>query len=220
MRLLFLAAAVAALANTGAAAAPSLAADFGTSGVGAQAGFPINDHVAVRGSYGAGTYSYTYTESDIRYDAKAKPNVGMLMLDLHPFRGVFRVSGGLAYNNTRIEGTANTINGTIVINGQTYTTSEVGSVRGEIRFRKSVPYLGLGWGYTGRGSAGWTFTSDFGVLFSKATGSVTGTCAASLPQPVCAQLQSDLAAESREFLTEVEKVRYYPIARIGIGYRF
>lgn len=220
MRLKIIAAALAALVFSGAAGAVSIAGDLGTSGVGAELGFGINPYLGIRGSYGAGSFSYAYTESDIRYDAKAKPNIGMAILDVHPFGGVFRLSAGIAYNDTRIEGTADSVNGTFVINGVTYTTSQVGKVEGEIHFQKSAPYLGLGWGNAAKSAPGFFFTSDFGVLFSKATGSVTGTCAPSLPPPICAQLQTDLDAERREFVREVEKIKYYPILRIGIGYRF
>lgn len=220
MRLKSIAAALAAVVFAGAAGAQSIAGDLGTSGVGLEVGFGINPYLGVRGTYGAGSYSYSYTESDIRYDAKAKPNIGMAILDVHPFGGVFRLSGGMAYNDTRIEGTADSVNGTFVINGVTYNTAQVGTVEGEIHFEQAAPYLGFGWGNAAKSAPGFFFTSDFGVLFSKASGSVTGTCAPTLAPPICANLQSDLQAEAAEFKREVEKVKYYPILRIGVGYRF
>jgi len=202
------------------AQAQSAAARFGTTGFGAEVGLGFNEFVGVRGSYGAGSFNYNVTESDIRYTTQVKPSVGLVTVDVHPFGGWFRLSGGLGLNNTHADGTADTTSGTLTINGTVYNTSEVGTVQGRITFDRTSPYLGLGWGAPARSAGGLYFTSDFGVVFSKATGSVTGTCAPSLNSVTCAQLQSDLNAEAQQFKQEVEKVKYYPVITLGIGYRF
>jgi hypothetical protein len=211
---------LAAIFCAGGAHAQSVGARIGTTGLGAEVGFGFNDLLAVRGSYGAGSFDYSFTESDIRYKAKVKPSVGLLTLDVHPFAGFFRLSAGLGFNNTRADGTAEPVSGTITINGTVYNSSEVGTVQGRVTFDKTVPYLGIGWGASAKPATGWYFTSDFGVMFSKATGSVSGTCAPSLPAPVCAQLQGDLNAEAQQFKQEVERYKYYPVLTVGVGYRF
>jgi hypothetical protein len=211
---------VAAATGAGSAHAQSVAARVGTTGFGAELGFGITEHLGVRGSYGAGSFNYNVTESDIRYETKVKPNVGMVTLDVHPFGGWFRLSAGLGLNDTKADGTADTTSGTLTINGTTYNSSEVGTVRGKITFKKAAPYLGLGWGAPARSQGGFYFTSDFGVMFSKATGSVTGTCAPSLPANTCTALQADLDAEAQQFKQEVEKFKYYPVITLGVGYRF
>ncbi len=216
----FLLCLLAAAASAGTASAQSVAARVGTTGFGAEAAFGLNEYLGVRGSYGVGSYNYEVTESDIKYKAKVKPNVGLATLDVHPFGGWFRLSAGLGLNGTKADGSADTASGTLTINGNTYNTSEVGSVTGKITFKKAAPYLGLGWGAPAKSNGGFYFTSDIGVMFSKASGSVTGTCAASLPAPTCAQLQADLDAEALQFKQEVEKVKYYPVIAIGVGYRF
>jgi hypothetical protein len=220
MRYVRLSVALAIALAGGSASAQSLSTNLGTTGVGIEAGYGLDNHFALRGGYGVGSYDYTYTESDIRYDAKLDIGVGLFTADWHPFGGVFRISAGLGLNNTKVDGTADAVNGTITINGQQYTTSEVGTVQGNVKFDKSAPYLGFGWGNRAGASGGLFFTSDFGLVFSKASGSVTGTCAPSLNPMICTQLQNDLDAESQSFLREVEKVKYYPVARVGFGYRF
>ncbi|HXF44711.1 MAG TPA: hypothetical protein VNK91_01175 [Burkholderiaceae bacterium] len=221
MRLLALAA-LSSLAVLGASSAPaqSLSARGGTTGFGAELGAGLTPFLGVRGSYAAGSYDYDTTKSDIRYDAKLKPSVGLLTLDVHPFAGSFRLSAGLGLNNTKVDGRADTTSGTITINGQTYNTSDVGTVEGSVRFERTAPYIGIGWGAAAAPGRGLYFTSDLGVIFSRATGSVSGTCAPSLNPLVCAQLQSDLQAEAQKFKQEVEKVKYYPVVTIGVGYRF
>jgi hypothetical protein len=202
------------------ASAQPIALQVGTTGLGAELGFGLTDLLGVRASYGAGSYPYSITESGIHYDTRLKPRVGLLNLDLHPFRGVFRVSAGVAYNGSRIEGKADTRTGTVVLNNVTYNTADLGTVDGEVHFRKLAPYLGFGWGFVPQGSSGFFFTSDFGAMYSPATGSVTGTCAPLLAPPVCAALQSDLRAEADAFRREVETYKFYPVVRIGLGYRF
>jgi hypothetical protein len=214
------AAAVALVVCAGAASAQSVALRAGTTGVGAEAGIGLNQYVGVRAGYDAGSFPYTITESGIRYDTRTKAQVGLAALDLHPFGGIFRLSAGAAYNGTRIEGSADTTSGTIVFNGVTYNTSDIGTVTGEVHFREWAPYLGFGWGSRAAGKAGWFLTSDFGVMYSPATGSVTGTCAPFLAPPVCAALQTDIRAEAQAFNREVEKHKYYPVVRLGFGYHF
>lgn len=203
-----------------AAQAQAVAGRLGTSGFGAELGVGVTELLAVRGSYGVGSFDYNFTESDIRYETQVKPRIGLLTLDVHPFMGYFRVSAGLGFNNTRADGTADSTSGTVTINGTVYNTSEVGTVEGRVTFRKTAPYLGIGWGTPPKAGSGLYFTSDLGVIFSKATGSVTGTCAAGVPAPVCAQLQADLNAEAAQFKNEVEKIKYYPVITLGVGYRF
>lgn len=211
---------VAAATGVSGAQAQAVAARLGTTGYGAEFALGLTEHLAVRGGYGAGSFNYNVTESDVKYKTRLKPSVGLLTLDVHPFAGWFRLSGGLGLNNTKADGTADTTSGTIDINGTTYNTSEVGIVQGKITFKKAAPYLGLGWGTPAKSSAGLYFTSDIGVMFSKATGTINGTCAPSLPAPTCAALQSDLDAEAASFKHDVEKVKYYPVITLGLGWRF
>jgi hypothetical protein len=202
------------------AAAQSFTGNAGTTGVGAELGYGLNSYFGVRGSLGAGSYTYDDQQEDVTYNAKLKLGVGLLAGDWHPFRGVFRLSAGLAYNNTRVDGTAQPTSGTITINDVDYNASDVGIVKAKIRFKKTVPYVGLGWGNRAGASNGFFFSSDFGVFFGRASASVTGTCGATLSALQCAQLQSDLEAESQSVNEEAQKVKYYPVIRIGIGYRF
>jgi hypothetical protein len=211
---------VAAATGAGDAHAQAVGARVGTTGFGAELGLGFNEYLGVRGSYGAGSFNYNVTESGIRYTTKVKPSVGLVTLDVHPFGGWFRLSGGLGLNDTHADGTADTTSGTLTINGTVYNTSEIGTVQGRITFAKTAPYLGLGWGAPARSQGGLYFTSDFGVIFSKATGTVAGTCAASLPANTCSALQADLGAEAQQFRQEVEKVKYYPVVTLGVGYRF
>ncbi|MCS6945911.1 MAG: hypothetical protein RMK97_10960 [Sutterellaceae bacterium] len=211
----------AALLGASAAAAQALALRAGlTTGFGAELGYGVNDYLAVRASYGAGSLSYDTTESDIRYDFKWKPQLALLTADIHPFAGWFRVSVGFGNHGTKLTGRAVATSGTLEIGNQTFNAADVGSVDARVSFKRASPYLGIGWGAAARGNAGFYFTSDIGVVFSRATGSVTGTCAAGVPPATCTQLQQELQNESQSFRQEVERIKYYPVITVGVGYRF
>ncbi|MCX8006169.1 MAG: hypothetical protein N2688_14655 [Burkholderiaceae bacterium] len=208
------------LLGASAAAAQAVAVRGGTTGFGAELGYGVNDYLALRASYGAGSLGYETTESDIRYDFTLKPRLALLTADVHPFGGWFRISVGYGNHGTRLNGRALPTGGTIEIDDQVFNATDVGSVDASVSFKRASPYLGIGWGAAARGGAGFYFTSDFGVVFSRASGSVTGTCAAGVPPATCTQLQQALQNESQSFRQEVERVKYYPVITVGVGYRF
>jgi hypothetical protein len=49
---------------------------------------------------------------------------------------------------------------------------------------------------------------------------LTGTCGAGLPSSLCAQFQSDVAAEAVRLQNDVNRFKYYPVANIGVTIGF
>jgi hypothetical protein len=98
-----------------------------------------------------------------------------------------------------------------VVNGNTYTAAEVGVLTAQVKFHKTSPYLGLGWG--GAPSAGLHFIGDIGVI---AQGKPTVTLTDSNGGISAADLQ-----QSQERLQhDLDKFRWYPVVQVGLGYRF
>ena len=60
-------------------------------------------------------------------------------------------------------------------NGVTYTAAEVGTVNGTVRWKKTMPYAGLGWGTPASKSGGLTFLFDLGVGIGKPTIGLTAS---------------------------------------------
>ncbi|GAB4472876.1 MAG: hypothetical protein OHK0044_16800 [Burkholderiaceae bacterium] len=201
-------------------AAQTIAAKGGTTGLGAELAWPLTERFAARLWANGGSLSRDLTESGIRYDVKLKFGAAFALADLHPFAGSFRVSAGLAYNDNRFDFTGRGDGSTIEINGVPYNSADVGTLDGRVRFDKTSPYLGIGWGSAPRGAAGFGATIDLGVMFQKTRASLTGTCGPSLPAPVCAQLQNDLSAEEAQFRDAVDSFKAYPVVSVGLSYRF
>lgn len=220
MRWLGLAACLALGASASGAWAQSAALRGGTTGLGAELGYGVNSYLGVRGGFGAGSYGYDTTEDGIHYRATLKAGAGLFTLDLHPFAGAFRLSAGLGLNRSRVDFRAVPVGGTLTIGERDYNAADVGMVDGRVRFPRTAPYIGLGWGATTQPARGLYFTSDVGLLLGRASASLTGTCAPSLDAGTCAQLQRDLQVEAQAFQREAEKIKYYPVITGGFGYRF
>jgi hypothetical protein len=216
-----LALAVALTAVAQGASAQALAAKGGTIGLGAEFSYGVTSLFGVRAGVNGGSYSRTYNESDIRYDGKLKFSSGLLLADLHPFAGSFRISGGAMINNNKADLLAQPESGTITINGVPYPAAAVGTVNGTVEFERFSPYLGIGWGAAPKSGAGVFFAADIGAVFQKPKSTLVGTCAPTLPAPICTQLLSDLRAEERQFQDAVDSAaKIYPVVTLGIGYRF
>lgn len=200
--------------------AQSIALKGGTSGVGAEAGLGLGSILGLRANLLGGSISRDETDSGIRYDGKLKLSSGSLLLDVHPFAGTFRLTAGLTFNDNKFDATATPQSGTIEINGINYPADQVGTLQAAVRFEKTAPYVGLGWGTRPGASSGLFFSVDLGAFFSKPTATLTGTCGPAVPTLACDQLQADIRAEQQQLQDEIKNFKAYPVLSVGLGYRF
>lgn len=212
--------ALSAMVSTAAAQGTGAGLRIGTPGVGLEVEGLVTERFGIRGLVNGGSVSYDYDESGIRYDGKFRFGTGFVLADWHPYATGFRLSGGLAYNNQRFEGTARPGGGTVNINGTNYSAAQVGQLDGRVNFSKASPYLGVGWGLAPRAGSRIYFSADLGVMYQRPSATLTGTCGAALPASVCAQLQSDIRAEEAEFREAADDLRFYPVISVGFGVRF
>jgi hypothetical protein len=202
-------------------AATGVTADLGSTGVGAHLSVPLQPNLNVRVGMNYLNYSYDANTSDVDYDFKMKLRTVDALLDYFPMDNGFRVSAGLVYNGNKIDARGKPAGaGTYTINGHTYLASSVGTLDGNVDFRKSAPYLGVGWGNAAAPGKGWGFSSDFGVMFqgSPSTSLKNNNCVA--PSQVCTQLAADIVAENVKLTDEASDFKFYPVIRFGASYRF
>jgi hypothetical protein len=78
-----------------------------------------------------------------------------------------------------------------------------------------VPYLGLGWGNAVDNDKRWGISLDVGVYYQGepevTLTQVGGTLAVSA---------ADLAAEEKQLEDELDDFEFYPVATLGLHYRF
>lgn len=194
---------------------------FSSLGFSLGVGKPITSNV--NGRLTANTFNYddTITESGIDYDVGLDLSSVGLLLDWHPSRSAFRVTFGGYYNGNEADLEAKSLSGTFNINGTIYNVSDIGSLRGDVTYGSSAPYLGVGWGNIKGNESGWGMAWDLGVLYQGSPDvGLDVTCSTSLTAGQCTTLTSDVAAESQALRSDIEDQKWYPVFSLGVLYRF
>jgi hypothetical protein len=195
----------------------------GTLGVGPEASYRISDTIGIRGDVTFLSLNADIDSDDLTYNANLKLQSGGVMIDVFPTGGGFRLSGGLRINGNRARAVGVPNAGVnYVIDGMSYTASEIGTLAGETTIKRVAPALTIGYG--GKARPGFAFGIDAGVLFQGRVRikplTITGICAGSGAPPSCATLAADLEAERQSVNDDIKKYRFYPILQVSAGYRF
>ena len=194
----------------------SLTGKIGTLGYGVELNFGISDSFSTRVGLNDYSYKYNANSSMLNYNFNWQLQTVSALADWYPYAGSFRASGGLLYNNNKNSYVANPTNGNYIINGVTYSSTQITSYQGTMNFNKVAPYVGIGWGNPAAKNKGWGLVSDIGVLYQgKPTNDLVVTCAAACPP----QLQSDASAENTK-LQDDSRFKWWPVVSIGIFYQW
>lgn len=218
------------LACLAAPAASAATPDFavavraGTPGVGLDLDLGLSPMFGVRVGYSAFNINHSLNTSDVDYRGKLKLSMGTALLDWYPFEGVFHLTAGAAINGTKLDVVGQPNAGTYTINGTTYTSSQIGSLTGQLKFGNSVaPYVGFGWGNPTRTNGHVHFLFDVGAIYGGTpTVSLSAQCGSAAPpgSPGCDQAQADVATEQQKLRHKADILQWYPVVNLGIAVRF
>lgn len=187
---------------------------LGTLGWGLDITHGFSDSVGGRIGLNMFTFNRSTTRNAVNYDLKLQLQTVEAMADYYPFQGSFRTTAGLMYNSNKGTFDAVPTGGSYTINGQTFTSAQVGSLQGGMTFNKVAPYLGIGWGNPAAKGKGFGMATDFGILFQgKPTASLTSTSGV-------AAVQTAVAAEQASFQDSVNGFKYYPVMSIALTYQW
>jgi hypothetical protein len=204
----------------------AIAAKAGSLGLGAELTAGLSPQWNVR--VGANGFNYTDKHrrvGQIEYDATAKLRNATALLDWHPGGGGFRLTGGLVYNGSRIDGTSlPPASGVYEIGGVPVPVRLVGTLKGKIDFNPTVPYVGLGWGNAVAPGSRVRFFLDAGAMF-QGRGRVTLTPVIPADSPLnspAARQALDILLQREERTIEKDVANYtvYPVVAVGLSYRF
>lgn len=201
----------------------SLAGKVSSQGLGLELGHPLSGNRHLNGRVAAYLFNYsdTITESGIDYDVSVQLRSAGLLLDWHPGGAAFRFTVGGYYNGNEGDMEAKSINGSFNINGTLYNVNDVGSLKGDLAYGSSAPYLGIGWGNVAATKRGWGMAWDLGVLYQGEPDiGLNVSCAPSLTSGQCATLTNDVEAESQSLRADLEDNKWYPVLSLGVQYRF
>jgi len=199
----------------------ALGGKAGTLGLGAELTTQLSRSMNGRLGINAFNYSSSGTHNTINYNSKLQLQTVDALADWFLFDNNFRVSAGVFYNNNQATLTGQPTGGSYVINGTTYSAAQVGSLQGKMTFNNFAPYFGIGWGDPVSSGAGWSVSSDLGILFQGAPkATLTAACGAGMTAPQCTALQNNATAEQSQLENSLRNYRYYPIASISVNYQW
>ena len=196
---------------------------IGSLGLGAELDLGLTDSLGARIGLNSFNYKYNANSGTVNYDFKLQLQTVSALVDWYPFDdSSFRTSIGVMYNNNKVNLDGQPTGGTYTINGNTYSSTDVGSLQGTMSFNKVAPYIGIGWGKPSPTGRGWGMTTDFGVLFQGSPKtSLVATCGSAIAGTTsCTQLQSDTAAENTKLQNDLGNFKFWPVASIGISYQW
>jgi hypothetical protein len=187
-----------------------------TLGAGIEAETSFSDTFGGRVGINYFEYDFNGTKDDIDYDFDVTLLSVSALLDWHPFKGSFRVSGGVMYNGNDIDADARS-SATYEIGNTTYQASQVGNLTGDIDFNDVAPYAGIGWDTSFGKSGRFGLLVDLGVMYQ---GSPEVDFTANGPISASQAFQNDLASEEENLQNDIDEYEYYPVVSIGFAYRF
>lgn len=191
--------------------------NIGTPGIGLEAQYRLSDSFVVRGGGDWLDFDHDETYSGVAYSGKVKSKTAGLFLDWHPMQGGFFVSGGSYFGKRKINLSGTPTENT-QIGGATFTPAQIGTITGDVQLSDAQPFLGLGWDNTFSDEGGWGFRVLGGVSFSdspKVDLTASGGTLSNDPT-----FQQRLREEEAEVRDDAKDFKYFPVAQIGLTYRF
>jgi hypothetical protein len=189
---------------------------IGTLGVGLEAAKLLVPHVGVRANINFGSFSRERDQTDITYDFELKLKAFSALVDFFPgSRGSFHLTGGLTTNPMKVTLTGKPSSaGTYDINGNTYTSAQVGVLTGKGEFKSAAPYLGLGFGTPAK-KGRIEFLFDLGTVIGKPK--VTLARTGGTPN---AALDQDIQDQQVKTQKDLNDIKVYPVIEFGLAVRF
>lgn len=209
-----------------AAANPDLAVAVraGTPGLGLDLDLGLSPSFGMRVGFAGFNVNHTVDTSDVNYDGRLKLRTVTGLLDWYVFQGGFHLTAGVAGNGTKLDVVGEPSQGSYTINGTTYSSSQLGSLSGQLKFGNSVsPYVGLGWGNPAGENGRVHFLFDVGAIYGGTPSvSLTAQCGPAAPpgSALCDEIQSNVAAEEQKLVSKADILRWYPVVSLGIAVRF
>ncbi|KVX18297.1 hypothetical protein BGV67_27825 [Burkholderia ubonensis] len=186
-----------------------------TDGIGLGYGHAVTRYANLRTEFDGFALSRSFNAGDLRYDAHLDLYHGGLYADLFPAPSVvpFHLTAGLIIGGDNIDATATSMTGTYRINGVTVPTGGE-TIHAKAKFPVVRPYFGLGFGHN-PSHRGLSAFFDAGVAFGKPHVDFDVP-----PNIVAAAGQSNVDAEEANLRDKANRLRFYPIVKIGATYRF
>lgn len=198
--------AISAASIGGAASAQTAYGQVGTTGFTLGYAEHLNNYVNVRADASFFNYSRDFKAGSVDYAGKLKfSNVGVYA-DYFAV-GQFRVTGGLLIGDDKVTARGTAGAGNDIPEGEWASAT--------LKTKKVRPYLGLGWGLGKQVGKGLSFTADVGVAYGRFKTDY------SVSEGLANYWGADrIQQERRDLDSKANDLKWYPVVRLGLAYRF
>lgn len=183
----------------------------GTLGIGPEVSYRPVRAFDVRASAGFFGISHSVNSGGVDYAGSLRLQSYGLTLDLFPFNGNFRISGGLRINHNRVGLTASPTS-PVTIGNSTYTPAQIGTLSGTVKGNDLAPIATIGW--AGGLTRGVKLGFDVGALFEGSPKAQDFVASNALVSP------ADISAEQIKIDNKLHKFTVYPVMQMSLGYAF
>jgi len=200
----------------------TLGLEASTTGLGGSVNWRFSDHFGARAGLNYFSYSKDGNEIEgISWNTDAQLLSEPLAVDIYPWKkSSFRVTVGILLNQNELEGVVpqNPVNGANFIPigdaGNSYDSAAIGDLIMKIEQMPVSPYISIGASFYLDKAKHWSLSGELGVAY---TGNPDVTLTTGNPGTVA---PADLASESQQLEDWADKLRFYPILKLGVNYSF
>jgi hypothetical protein len=193
---------------------------FGTSGIGGEVSVGLSRVLSLRGGFS--TFSLTLRDKGIEnntYDLSPRVQSVNAFVDVHPFAGALHLTGGVVFSQSRASLTASDLANGVVLGNTAYSSTQVQSLTGVVRPRKTALYLGYGFGRARPARVSFSF--DMGVIL-QGRPRTSLRSETTLTGAERTQFEQDLAAEQAAIQRNIDDapgvVALYPVLDFGVKF--
>ena len=189
----------------------------GTTGLGGDVTVPlVSNWLNLRGGYNFGELRPSTTQGGIAYKGDVHLESVPILLDIHPFHGGFRITGGVFYNRNEIDLSSSVAPGTVIggvaVGGTALLNANVSWSE------DFAPYLGIGWGNAADDNTldlpiAVGFSLDIGAFYQGSPDVVLTDSSGLVTAP-------NLAIEQAQIEEDMSDLKFFPVITVGIHVRF
>lgn len=204
----------------------------GTDGIGFDVATPlIPGRLNLRGGASFFSYNATITTDNINVDGSLKFRNSEAVIDYFPFKGWFRVSGGLTmYNNTGLTATLAVPGGqSFSLGNDDYYSDPSDPIHGNGAFNfggKTAGRVSIGTGNMLPRKGHFSFESEIGVQFFSSPTVIYNIAGSGcqgyngVTYTNCGPVeQSDVLAEQNKLQNDLTDLKYFPTVSFGLSYK-
>jgi hypothetical protein len=210
----------------------SISAHISTVGPGIDVSYKFNPSFGIRAGWQQFETDFDFKPEDengipgdeLNYAGDLKLANGSLLADWYLGQATFRLTAGILLNNSSTKLTTNCqtnsddllASNDCEVGGASAPGSDIGELRITIDFEENIaPYIGIGWAF--QPDKHWHINADLGVAYlAKANADIQSSGSCNNTSACRAQLDD----EERELENDMQSLEFFPVAKLGLGYRF